>query len=544
MKKILLPFFVVLGLNAMAQNVIFQEDWDGNGPGVDAWTIIDADGLPVASQVSDITNAWVRLDRQGTRNLGGPAGNFAMVSTSWYSPPGRSDDWLISPTMTIEGTNPHLSWNAKAQDNIHKDGYKVMLSPSGGNTVADFTVTLFTVSQEESSWTNRYVDLSSYVGQNVRIAFVNNSLDKFLLLVDDIEVVRDFTPPPPPDAPHCVVNMQPANGATNVGAGDVNISWQPATEGGTPASYDIYLGETPEALQFLGNVTGTSAVLRHRAYGTTYYWKVVAKNSGGEAANCSVYSFRTEDSFVSPYCGPIVFSYAVEPITKVSFADLENITSAQVGGSPSHEDFISMKATVKRNNTYQMKLQGNTDGDYFSKFVVFIDWNKDGKFEGTQEIITVPGALQNSTGEDGKEVSVDITVPNDAIIGDTRMRIKKTYVGPNENADTEPCRANIVVDAGQAEEYTISIQEELSTNEVDRNVKIKAYPNPVIDVLNISSHFNLKSVTVYDMKGKMVLYKDLGTSTVELDLSNLLSGMYMVAVEYESSTEMLKVLKR
>lgn len=60
MKKILLPFFVALGLNAMAQNVIFQEDWDGNGPGVDAWTIIDADGLPVASQVSDITKSTKR----------------------------------------------------------------------------------------------------------------------------------------------------------------------------------------------------------------------------------------------------------------------------------------------------------------------------------------------------------------------------------------------------------------------------------------------------------------------------------------------------
>jgi hypothetical protein len=151
--------------------------------------------------VNFITNGWNRIDRLGANgSFGGPAGNFAAMSTSWYSPAGTSDDWLISPSVAISGTAPALIWKAKAQDPDFPDGYKVMLSPTGGNTIADFTVQLFSIGAENSSWKERNVNLSAYIGQNIRFAFVNNSTDQFMLLVDDIKVLDDFTPSPYCDA--------------------------------------------------------------------------------------------------------------------------------------------------------------------------------------------------------------------------------------------------------------------------------------------------------------------------------------------------------
>lgn len=196
MRKILLTASL-LTLPLFGFSQILQEDFDGNGPGISAWTTIDQDGLTPDSDVDFITSGWNRIDRAGADgNFGGPAGNFAAVSTSYYDPAGTSNDWLISPTIAISGTSPTLYWDAKAQDNSYRDGYKVMLSPNGGSTIADFTVQIYSTVAESASWTSRAADLTPYIGQNVRVAFVNNSNDKFLLLIDNIKVDYTYVAPP------------------------------------------------------------------------------------------------------------------------------------------------------------------------------------------------------------------------------------------------------------------------------------------------------------------------------------------------------------
>ncbi|MCX8523387.1 choice-of-anchor J domain-containing protein [Chryseobacterium formosus] len=189
---------LLLGIPVFGFSQIFQENFDGSGQGISAWTVIDADGLTPAASVNFITNGWNRINRLGTEgNFGGPAGNYAAMSTSWYSPAGTSNDWLISPTVPISGASPTLYWDAKSQDTTYLDGYKVMLSPNGGNTIADFTVELYSNTGENSTWTSRAANLTPYIGQNVRFAFVNNSNDKFMLLVDNIKVDYTYVAPPP-----------------------------------------------------------------------------------------------------------------------------------------------------------------------------------------------------------------------------------------------------------------------------------------------------------------------------------------------------------
>ncbi len=64
------------------------------------------------------------------------------------------------------------------------------------HTVADFTVQLYSTTAENSTWTSREVALGAYAGQTVRIAFVNNSNDMYVLLVDNIKVENAPTAPP------------------------------------------------------------------------------------------------------------------------------------------------------------------------------------------------------------------------------------------------------------------------------------------------------------------------------------------------------------
>jgi hypothetical protein len=69
------------------------------------------------------------------------------------------------------------------------------------------------------------------------------------------------------------------------------------------------------------------------------------------------------------------------------------------------------------------------------------------------------------------------------------------------------------------------------------------YPNPVKDVLNISTKTAVDNVTVYDVLGKVVLTQQPGVISPKVDMSGLASGAYMVQVTIGNATKTVKVLK-
>lgn len=149
------------------------------------FTLIDNDGLEPSASMKNAGFApgtpWIAATPKGGD---GPAAS----STSWYAEPGRSDDWMITPPVTIADDGAILRWRATASDKNHRDGYAVYISETGGNTIADFDTSrpLFAVEEEEAEWTVRSVPLDAYKGKTVSIAFVNNSEDKSQLYVDDL----------------------------------------------------------------------------------------------------------------------------------------------------------------------------------------------------------------------------------------------------------------------------------------------------------------------------------------------------------------------
>ncbi len=227
MKKLLLALL----FPGMFYGQVFEEDFDGNGPGFDAWTTIDVDGQTPAAAVNFISTGWNRIDKEGANgSFGGPAGDHAAMSTSWYDPAGTANDWLISPPIDLAGlTSAFVQWDAKAQDPDFPDGYSLKLSPNGGNTVADFTVDLFTIAAENPDWTTRTEDISAYAGQTVRIAFVNNSTDSFILLVDNITVTEDEPVIP---VSYCTSTFDFPEPITLVEVADISNETSPANEEG------------------------------------------------------------------------------------------------------------------------------------------------------------------------------------------------------------------------------------------------------------------------------------------------------------------------
>lgn len=242
MKRKLL--FLIAFLPALGFGQVFTENWDGGGQGLSAWTVIDVDGLPAAAgnpYDAAANPGWAVVDRGGpTPNLGGPDGNFAAVSTSWYTPAGTSNDWLISPAISnwTAGSSAFLTWESKAQDPLFPDGYELRLAPNGGNTPEDFTVVLYSTTGDATVWTAHSVDLSTYAGTTIRFAFVNNSNDKYVLLVDNISIL-DEEPEPVFPAPYCAITgFGTVEPITLVDFAGINNSTS-AEVGGTPNLEDF-----------------------------------------------------------------------------------------------------------------------------------------------------------------------------------------------------------------------------------------------------------------------------------------------------------------
>jgi len=204
MKRILLASFgVFLAIAANAQ-VLYSEDFDGIGgptaggagtytfaPG---WLLRNVDNGTPATSVAYVNEAWERRE-----DFSFSVTDSAAFSTSWVNPVVTSNDWMWTPLVSGITANTVLRWNAVTYDAMYRDGYEVRImvaptAPTGGtgaigNQITNSTV-VFSTTAENTTWTAREVNLSAYAGQQIYVGFRNNSTDKFLLLIDDVQIIN------------------------------------------------------------------------------------------------------------------------------------------------------------------------------------------------------------------------------------------------------------------------------------------------------------------------------------------------------------------
>lgn len=159
--------------------------------------------------------------------------------------------------------------------------------------------------------------------------------------------------------------------------------------------------------------------------------------------------------FPAPYCAE-AFSNAVEPISRVVFAGIDNTSPTTVGpqtAQPPHQDFTAVTGTVDPGSSYPIAVEGNTDGNFTTAIKAYIDWNDDGVFSAADEIYQV-GTLTNTTGADGVQAVGTILVPATATAGPKRMRVQKKFTSTTPPTYPTPCNT---AGYGQAEDYTVTV---------------------------------------------------------------------------------------
>jgi hypothetical protein len=191
MKKISLLFIVLLTM-VMSVNaqITFQENFNSvtNGGIPTGWTRFNVDGLTPynSTSVNWVTDAWVCYAKSLKIT------SKCAWSTSYYTTPGTSDDWMFTPAITVPASSPGtivLQYLVVAQDASFPDGYEVRIStaaPTTGNLTS--STIIYSTAGAESTPTTKTINLTSYAGQTIYIGWRNNSHDMFLLGVDDVIV--------------------------------------------------------------------------------------------------------------------------------------------------------------------------------------------------------------------------------------------------------------------------------------------------------------------------------------------------------------------
>lgn len=241
--------------------------------------------------------------------------------------------------------------------------------------------------------------------------------------------------------------------------------------------------------------------------------------------------------FPEPYC-VVEGLTTVEAISLVQFANINNPTDPN-DEVVVHENFTNLVADVNRGETYPTILEGHTWGDYRYYFTIFIDWNQNGNFLDDNEWHEA-GFIENSDGTDGIQARSSITIPADAVLGLTRMRVFKNYEDPTPS----PCNPQRPFGGyGQVEEYSVRVAPHLETIAFD-DLQFSVYPNPVKNELHYASTKNITAIKVFNVLGQEVFSTAQQAKQGKINLGVLPSGNYIAKIYSENTIKTIKIVKQ
>jgi hypothetical protein len=175
-------------VNAVLQhtNNVIEEDFEAvadNALPV-GWTQVDVDGGS-CTQFSNELSQW----RARTYS----AHSGVKICFNHYNDGALpNNDWLILPQQNLSGTISLGYWIA-SQDANYLESYEVRVSTTG-TLPANFTNLIYSGTSIPVAFTQHTHDLSAYAGMPIYIAFHYNSIDEFVIRLDDVTLSGTSAP--------------------------------------------------------------------------------------------------------------------------------------------------------------------------------------------------------------------------------------------------------------------------------------------------------------------------------------------------------------
>lgn len=147
----------------------------------------------------------------------------------------------------------------------------------------------------------------------------------------------------------------------------------------------------------------------------------------------------------------------VYPITSFEIIGAGTANNSSVTSDVYYEDFTETVLDVNAGETYTVRLKGKNSSSFAADtYTLFIDWNQNGILDEDNEIYN-EGYIFNSTGTDDKFTEFQIVIPENAVSGNTRIRILKVNSVTTYSMYWPSGACGYYMNNGQVEDYTLNI---------------------------------------------------------------------------------------
>ncbi|MDX1364946.1 MAG: GEVED domain-containing protein, partial [Arenibacter latericius] len=220
-------------------------------------------------------------------------------------------------------------------------------------------------------------------------------------------------------------------------------TFSPTGDGSAYIANSNYSG--PDSYVFKGN--GTITTVSNLTDGLNYCYTIFVRNK------------NTNDwSRGNTVCQTTGLSYCDSNGGSSTNSGILNVTLNTINNSspsnPAYSDFTGTSTTLTLGEQYDLSVHVNTGGNYTSYVKVWIDWNRDGSFNNSNNETIELGTLENNNNGQPSLSPLSITVPANASLGNIRMRVSSKS-DSGEDYST-PCETG-GFSYGEVEDYTINI---------------------------------------------------------------------------------------
>ncbi len=195
-------------------------------------------------------------------------------------------------------------------------------------------------------------------------------------------------------------------------------------------------------------------------------------------------------------------------------------------GFEGYGDFTDLLTELQQGQTYELtvNIESPNTGDDVG---IWIDFNQNGVFDESENLVC---EMDNSQ----SVASWDIEVPEDAVLGMTRIRLKEKYW----EIGCDPCGYTTW---GETEDYSVNIVEFTGIKKpIAQSLQI--FPNPASEVVNIRSEFDIISLKVYNYSGQLITEENPKNLWYTMNTANLERGIYLFRVETAEGLQSIRVI--
>lgn len=213
-----------------------------------------------------------------------------------------------------------------------------------------------------------------------------------------------------------------------------------------------------------------------------------------------------------------------EYISNVDMGAISNSSTCTPGG---YHNYTSINTPLEEGQTMTITV---TNGNPYStdECGIWVDWNSNGSFEDAGESYTIAGSPGNGPYSSG------ILAPAGTTLGDKRMRIRITYAQA-----PLPCGIDTY---GEVEDYTIHLIAASGINDLNQEVAVNLFPNPVKEQLNVVCGATINTLRITNMYGALISSYDVQAKQTTINTSNLSSGMYYISLDTDQGTSVQKFI--